>query len=145
MILQIIAYINPLLAFMETLFLLIVLIVSFYILYRLTPRESRIDARTFSISVGISSLICFGTILGIKILFQILESIHSIFTALYKDPFLWGLEVLLFTRFYILFVSIYKQKISDWFKKWTKIYVILCLALSLSFFLIDLLDISISH
>ena len=141
MILQIIAHINPLLAFMETFFLLLVLIASFYILYRLTPRESRIDARTFSISIGISSLICFGTILGIKILFQILESFHSIFTALYRDTFLWGLEVLLFSRFYVLFVSIFKQKISEWFKKWTKIYVILCLALSLSFFFIDLLDI----
>ncbi len=141
MILQIIVFLNPIMAFLESLFLLVLLIVSFYIIFRLTPRESRIEVKTFSTSVGFSSLICFGIIFGIKILFQILEGFHIVFAALYKDAVLWGLEVLIFALLYISFASRKEQKISDWFKKWTKIYVISCLILSFLFFSIDLLDI----
>ncbi len=137
--LQIVVYINPVMAFLETLFLITFLIVGFYIIYRFTPRESRVNAKTFSRSVGFSSLICFGIILGVKILLQILESSHSIFSALRKDTLLWGLQVLLFRVFYKLFASRKEQRISDWFKKWTKIYTISCLILSFMFFSIDLL------
>jgi len=140
MIFQITVTINPVMALIETIFLLIILIVGFYIIYRLTPREFRIDAKSFNRSGGISCLICFGIIFGIKTLFQMLESFHVIFTALYKDPFLFGLEVLLFTLLYRALVSRKNQKISKEFKKWTTIYVILCLTLSLLFFFIDLLD-----
>jgi len=139
MILQIIAHINPVMPFLETIFLVVVLVVSFYLIYRLTPREFRVDVKIYSKSVGVSSLICFSIIMGIKILFQIFESFHSIFTALYREPFLFGLLVLIFSRFLLLFSSRSKQKISKLFKKWTNIYVILCLILSFMFFSIDLL------
>ena len=56
---QIIVYINPVMAFLEAFFLIILLFVSFYIIYRLTPRENRIDEKTSGRSMGISSLICF--------------------------------------------------------------------------------------
>jgi len=134
-------YINPLMAFLEAIFLIILLILGFYIIYRLTPREFRIDNKSFDVSTGISCLICFGIIFGIKILFQMLESFHDIFTALSTDLFLFGIGVLLFAQFYRLFASRKNRKISNEFKKWTRIYVILCLALSLLFFFIDLLDI----
>jgi len=141
MIFQITATINPVMALLETLFLIIILIVGFYIIYRLTPRESRIDVKTFSTSAAYSGLLCFGILFGIKILFQMLEFFHSIFTALYKDPFLFGLEVLLFAQFYRILVSRKNKKISNAFKQWTRRYVILCLTLSVLFFSIDLLDI----
>ena len=141
MIFQIIVYINPLMAFLETLLLIILLLVGFYIIYRLIPRESRFDDKSFGLSAGISCLICFGIFMVIKILFQMFESFHEIFTALSKDLFLFGVGVLLFAQFYRLLESRKKRKISNEFKKWTRLYVILCLALSLSFFSIDLLDI----
>jgi len=141
MIYQISVAINPVMAVLESIFLIVILVVGFYIIYRLTPREFRIDEKSFGINAGISSSICFGIIIGIKILFQMLESFHSIFTALYRDPFLFGLEVLLFFLFYRSLASKKNQEISNEFKKWTTIYVILCLVLSLLFFFIDLLDI----
>jgi oligopeptide/dipeptide ABC transporter ATP-binding protein len=128
-------------AFLEAIVLIILLILGFYIIYRLTPREFRIDEKTFGRSAGISSLICFGILFGIKILFQMLESFHDIFTALSKDTVLFGVGVLLFAQFYRLLASRKNRKISNDFKKWTKLYVILCLALSLLFFFIDLLNI----
>ena len=141
MIFQITVYLNPVMAVLEAFFLLILLIIGFYIIYRLTPKEFRIDEKTFSISAGISCLICFGIFIGIKIFFQILESFHSVFTSLSKDTFLFGVGVLFFAQFYRIFASRKNQKISKEFKKWTRIYSILCLVLSLSFFFIDLLDI----
>ncbi|MHA2366655.1 MAG: hypothetical protein ACXAC7_22070, partial [Candidatus Hodarchaeales archaeon] len=141
MIFQITITINPLMALLETLFLIVFLILGFYIIYRLTPREFRIDVKSFSRSSTISCLICLGIIFGIKILFQILEFFHIIFTALNKDTFLFGIEVLLFTIFYRILVLRGNHKISNTFKKWTVIYVILCLTLSMLFFTIDLLDI----
>jgi len=132
---------NPVMVLLESLFLIIILIVSFYIIYRLTPREFRIDEKTFGANAGISCLICFGILFGIKTLFQFLAYFHSIFTVLQKDAFLFGIEVLLFAQFYRTFVSKKNQKISNEFKKWTRIYVILCLTLSLLFFSIDLFDI----
>ena len=141
MIFQIIVFLNPVMAILEALFLIILLILGFYIIYRLTPREFRIDNKSFGISATISCLICFGIIFGIKILFQMLESFHDIFTALSRDQFLFGLGVLLFAQFYRLFASRKNRKISNEFKKWTRRYIILCLALSLFFFFIDLLDI----
>jgi len=134
-------YFNPVMVLIESLFLIIILIVSFYIIYRLTPREFRIDEKSFGRNAGISCLICFGIIFGIKTLFQFLQYFNSIFTVLYKDPFLFGVGVLLFSLFYNLLVSIQDHKISNEFKKWTRLYVILCLVLSLLFFSIDLLDI----
>jgi len=128
-------------AFLEAIFLIILLVVGFYIIYRLTPREFRIDEKSFGLSAGISCLICFGIFIVIKILFQMFESLHEIFTALSKDLFLFGVGVLLFAQFYRLFVSRKNRKISNEFKKWTRLYVFLCLALSLSFFFIDVLDI----
>ena len=141
MIFQIIVFLNPLMAFLEALFLIILLIIGFYIIYRLTPREFRIDEKSFGLSTGISSLICFGIIFGIKMLFQILTSFHNIFTALSTDQFLFGIGVLLFAQFYRLFALRKDRKISNEFKKWTRRYIILCLALSLAFFFIDLLAI----
>ena len=141
MIFQIIVFINPVMAFLEAIFLIILLVVGFYIIYRLTPREFRIDEKSFGLSAGISCLICFGIFIVIKILFQMFESLHEIFTTLSKDLFLFGVGVLLFAQFYRLFVSRKNRKISNEFKKWTRLYVFLCLALSLSFFFIDLLDI----
>jgi oligopeptide/dipeptide ABC transporter ATP-binding protein len=112
----------------------------FYIIYKLTPRDSRIDVKSFGKATLISCVICFGIVFGIKILFQILEHFHSIFTSLKKDTFLFGLEVLFFILFYRLIITRKNQIISRSFKKWTRIYVILCLVLSLLFFSIDLLD-----
>jgi len=141
MIFQIIVFINPVMTFLEALFLTIILFIGFYFIYRLTPREFRIDEKSFGIIAIISCLICFGIIFGIKFLFQMFVSFHDIFAALSKDTFLFGVGVLLFAQFYRLFASRKNQKISKEFRKWTKIYIILCLGLSLSFFFIDILDI----
>jgi len=141
MIFQIIVYLNPVMTFLEALFLIIILFIGFYFIYRLSPREFRIDEKSFGISAIISCLICFGIIFTIKFLFQMFASLHDIFTALSKDTFLFGVGVLLFAQFYRLFASRKNRKISKEFRKWTKIYIILCLGLSLSFFLIDLLHI----
>ena len=134
-------YFNPVMVLLESLFLIIILIVSFYFIFRLTPREFRIDVKSFSRNAGISCLICFGIIFGIKTLFQFLGYFNGIFTALYKDPFLFGLGVLLFNQFYRILVSKKNQIISNEFKKWTRLYVIFCLVLSLLFFSVDLFDI----
>jgi oligopeptide/dipeptide ABC transporter ATP-binding protein len=129
-------------ALIETIFLISILIIGFYIIYKLTPRDSRINVKSFGTATIISCLICLGIVFGIKILFQILEYSHIIFTSFYKDPFLFGLEVLFFAIFYQLLVSRKNHIISKAFKKWSRIYVILCLILSLLFISIDLLDIS---
>ena len=130
MIFQIIVRINLLMALLEAIFLILLLILSFYIIYRLIPREFRINEKIFSRSMRISSIICFGILFGIKMLFQILAFIHQqIITALSKDIFLFGIGVLLFALFYKLFATRNNRKLSKAFKKWIRIFVILCLAL----------------
>jgi len=125
---------------LESIFLTMILVASFYIIYRLIPERSRIDIKYFSKNAGISCLISFGIIFSLKLLLQLLESYHPIFTSLYKDTVLFGLIILFFTIFYrILVVKVSKQEISRDFKRWNFIFFISCLILSILFFSIDLL------
>ena len=133
-------YVNPVMSLLETIFLTMILITSFFIIYKLTPEKSRIDIKYFSKNAGISCLISFGIIFGFKLLMQILESYHDIFTSLYKDTVLFGLMILFFTIIYReLVVNISKQEISHDFKRWNYIFLISCLILSILFFFIDFL------
>jgi len=134
-------YINPVIGIIESIFLAAIVFTSFYILYRLTPERTRIESKYFSKNSGISVLVSFAIILGIKLLMQILETYHTIFTYLSKDTVLFGIMVSLFTLFYRNFVvKVSKQEIGYDFKKWNKIFIISCLILSILFLSIDLLN-----
>ena len=134
-------YINPAIGIIESIFLAAIVFTSFYILYRLTPGKSRIESKYFSKNAGISVLISFAIILSIKILMQLLETFHTIFTYLYKDTVLFSIMILSFTLFYRIFViKVSKQEISYDFKKWNKIFIISCLILSILFLSVDLLN-----
>jgi len=141
MMFQFSVLINPGLAVLETIFLTIILFCCFYLIYKLTPREYRIKERVFDICVGISCLISLGIFTGIKILLQILESFHPIFRAMYKDPFIFSIMIIIFTLFYRLFViKRFKQEISKEFKFWNYSLLILYFILALMFLSIEIID-----
>ncbi|MHA1472915.1 MAG: hypothetical protein ACTSQW_07450, partial [Promethearchaeota archaeon] len=134
-------YINPVIGIIESIFLAAIVFTSFYIIYRLTPEKSRVESKYFSKNGGISILISFAIILFIKILMQILETFHTIFTYLYKDTVLFSIMVLFFTLFYrILVRKASNKEISSEFKRWNKIFMISCLILSILFLSVDLLN-----
>jgi len=134
-------YINPAIGIIESIFLATIVFTSFYILYRLTPKKSRIESKYFSKNGVISVLISFAIILSIKILMQLLETFHTIFSYLLKDTVLFSVMILFFTLFYRIFViKVSKQEISYDFKKWNKRFIISCLILSILFLSVDLLN-----
>jgi oligopeptide/dipeptide ABC transporter ATP-binding protein len=142
LIFQISVTINLGLALLEAFFMMVILFSSFYLIYRLTPRNSRIATKVFGRSLVISCLISFGLIFVIKFLLQILESFSPIFRALYKDTFSFSIMIITFTPLYRACVEkLFKQVISKEFKIWNYLLLILYLILALMFLSIEISDI----
>jgi peptide/nickel transport system ATP-binding protein len=127
--------VNPIMALLEAIIFTIVLFVAVYIIYKLTPADSRMDSRKFIRNTVLSCLITLGITVGIKVLFQILEYFHPIFSSLKKDQFLFVLMIAFFTLFIRKFGSNQRE-----FLKKINLLLVLYSILSVLFLSIDLLD-----
>ena len=133
------AYFNPVMIFLELIFLTSVLFLSYYLIYKYIGRTSKTDKNVFNRSAGISCIIIFSITYGMKTLLAILGDI-TIFTYFNKPHFILAIMFSLFIPFYNLLRKkfTHDKKIGEEYKKWATLFLILYWILSLLFFITDI-------
>ena len=108
--------------------------------------DNKLPKKTNSRSSLISGLIIFGIILGIRYIFDMLDSYVILFSYLSNDVFMFAITTSIFFPFHSIFVKKFSQinVQAVKFKKRSKIIIILTWILALIFLSFDLLQIQLT-